>query len=200
MSDKINPKIPALFGITLLSLSLLNNRYLSLFSETHNIMFSLYLRGLGMGFIFTPLSAMALSGIPREKMAQASGLYNVLRQIGGSFGVALMGTLLTNRTIFHMTMYGQAVGKYSSAAQNVSIGLSRYAQNAVGGTLDLSLKRAQALIQYHMSLQAFVSAVDDDFFIAAVITFLCVIPILLLRYRKKKKTTGPAEPKMVAID
>jgi DHA2 family multidrug resistance protein len=200
MSDKINPKIPALFGITLLSLSLLNNRYLSLFSETHNIMFSLYLRGMGMGFIFTPLSAMALSGIPREKMAQASGLYNVLRQIGGSFGVALMGTLLTSRTIFHMTMYGQAVGKYSSAAQNVGINLSRYAQNAVSGTMDLSLKRAQALIQYHMNLQAFVSAVDDDFFIAAVITFLCVIPILLLRYKKKKKMTGLAAPKIVAID
>ena len=200
MSDKINPKIPALFGIILLSFSLLINRNLSLFSETQSIMLSLYLRGMGMGFIFTPLSAIALSEIPREKMAQASGLYNVLRQIGGSFGVAIMGTLLTSRTIYHMTVYGQAVGKYSSAAQSTVVGLSRYAQHAVGGTMDLSLKRAQALIQYHMSLQAFVSAVDDDFFIAAIITFLCVIPILLLRYKKKKKTTGPQTHQMAAID
>jgi len=200
MSDKINPKIPALFGIILLSFSLLINRNLSLFSETQNIMLSLYLRGMGMGFIFTPLSAIALSEIPREKMAQASGLFNVLRQIGGSFGVAIMGTLLTNRTIYHMTLYGQAIGKYSSSAQHVVTDLSRYTQHAVGGTMELSLKRAQALVQYHMSLQAFVSAVDDDFFIAAVITFCCVIPILLLRYKKKKKKTGLAEHKMIAID
>jgi DHA2 family multidrug resistance protein len=56
--------------------------------------------------------------------------------------------------------------------------------------------RAQALLVYNVSQQAFVSAVDDDFFVAAAITIVCVIPVLLLRY---KKPTGPRE-KVVAID
>lgn len=200
LADRINPKIPALIGIVILSLSLLNNHYLSLFSETQNVMVSLYLRGIGMGMIFTPLSAIALSEVPREKMAQASGLYNVLRQIGGSFGVALMGTLLTDRTTFHMTLYGEAVNKYSPAVKNVIGGLARHAQQATGGSVEYSIQRAQALIQYHMGLQAFVSAVDDDFFIAAAITFLCVFPILFLRYKKKKKMDGPPAHKVVALE
>ncbi len=186
LSDKTNPKMLALFGIVMLSFSLFVNRYLSLFSETSSIMVSLYLRGIGMGFIFTPLSALSLSEIPRERMAQASGLFNVLRQIGGSFGVALMGTLLTLRTTFHATIYGESVAKSSPITQNIMLALGRFAQQAVGGTPALSAMRAQALVGYDLAQQAFVSAVDDDFYVAAAITILCVIPILFLRKRKKK--------------
>ncbi|MCL4512187.1 MAG: DHA2 family efflux MFS transporter permease subunit [Bacteroidetes bacterium] len=196
LSDRVNPKIPAIIGILLLGSSLFVNRYLSLFSETSSIMVSLYLRGLGMGLMFTPLSTIALSEIPRERMAQASGLFNVLRQIGGSFGVAIMGTLLTERTIFHTTMYGEAVNKYSPVAHNVMLGLQRFSQQAVGGTMALSSMRAEALVVYNLSQQAFVSAVDDDFFVAALITFLCIVPILFLRYKRKK---GPGE-KIVAME
>ncbi|MFZ1082131.1 MAG: DHA2 family efflux MFS transporter permease subunit [Candidatus Kryptoniota bacterium] len=195
LSDKTDPKMLALFGIVILSLSLFVNRFLSLFSETSSIMISLYLRGVGMGFIFTPLSALSLSEIPREKMAQASGLFNVLRQIGGSFGVALMGTLLTMRTTFHTTVYGESATMASPVTQNILLGLRRFAQQAVGGTSSLSATRAQALVGYHLSQQAFVSAVDDDFFVAAIITFLCVVPILFLR--SKKKATGQ---KIVAME
>ncbi len=187
LSDKTNPKMLALFGIVMLALSLFVNRYLSLFSERPSIMISLYLRGVGLGFIFTPLSAVSLSEIPREKMAQASGLFNVLRQIGGSFGVAIMGTLLTMRTTFHTTMYGESVVESSPVTQHVLRGMERFAQQAVGGPLSEAAVRAQALIGYHLTLQAFVSAVDDDFFIAAVITLLCVVPILFLRRKKKQK-------------
>jgi len=185
LSDKMNPKILSLFGIVMLALSLFVNQYLSLFSERSSIMISLYLRGIGLGFIFSPMSTLALSDISREKMAQASGLFNVLRQIGGSFGVAIMGTLLTMRTDFHATIYGESVAKSSPMTQNVLLGLKQFAQQAVGGTSSLATMRAQALVGYNLSLQAFISAVDDDFLIAALITILCVIPILLLRNRKK---------------
>lgn len=187
LSDKINPKIPAFIGIVLLASSLYVNRVLSLFSETHTIMFSLYLRGFGMGLIFTPLSAMALSDIPRDKMAQASGLFNVLRQVGGSFGVALMGTLLTDRTIYHNNFYGEVINKYSPATKNILTGLTNYSQHVVGGTTAVSVMRANALIIYNLSQQSFVSAVDDDFLVASLITIICLLPILFLRYKKKKE-------------
>ena len=196
LADKINPKIPAFIGILLLALSLFINHFLSLFSETSSIMLSLYLRGLGMGWIFTPLSTLALSEIPKERMAQASGLYNVLRQIGGSFGVAIMGTLLTDRTIFHSTLYGQAINQYSPITKNILSGLTRFSQQTVGGNYAASALRANALIVYHLSQQAFVSAVDDDFFIASLITALCIVPILFLRYKKKNKTGQ----KVISID
>jgi len=187
LSDKVNPKYLSLYGVIVLALSLFSNHFLSLFSETHSVMISIYLRGLGMGFIFTPLSSLSLSDIPKEKMARASGLYNVLRQVGGSFGVAIMGTLLTNRTAFHETVYGEAVNRYSPAVQNALVGLKSFAQQAVGGNVAASSARAQALIAYNVGQQAFVSAVDDDFFIAAAITLLCVVPVLLLRTGRKKE-------------
>jgi len=201
LSDKMNPKILSLFGIIMLALSLFVNQYLSLFSEKSSIMVSLYLRGVGLGFIFSPMSTLALSEISREKMAQASGLFNVLRQIGGSFGVAIMGTLLTMRTDFHTIIYGESVAQSSPTTQNILLGLRQFAEQTVGGTSSLASMRAQALVGYNLSLQAFISAVDDDFLIAALITILCVIPILFLRNRKKRTMErGMSSEKVAAMD
>jgi DHA2 family multidrug resistance protein len=196
LSDKINPKFPAMLGIVLLAISLFMNHFLSLFSEVPSVMFSLYLRGLGMGFIFTPLSALALSEISREKMAQASGLFNVLRQVGGSFGVALMGTLLTNRTTFYLSIYGASVDRSSPVVKNILRGLNSFAVQTVGGDASLSAMRAQALLIYQVSQQAFVSAIDDDFFLAALITAICIVPVIFLRKSKKKAKTE----KIIALD
>ncbi len=186
LSDKVNPKIPAILGILFLATSLYLNGFLSEFSELHQIMISLYLRGIGMGLVFTPLSTIALSGIHRNKMAQASGLFNVIRQIGGSFGIAMLGTLLTQRTIFHSAIYGQAVDPYSPAYRNATYAIQHFAQQVTGGTFGLAAMRANALLGSHIGNQAFIDAINDDFWIAAVITVLGAIPILFLRTKKQR--------------
>jgi MFS transporter, DHA2 family, multidrug resistance protein len=187
LSDRVNPKVPAVIGIVTLAFSLYLNSSLSIFSERDQIMVSLYIRGFAMGLLFTPLSTIALSGIARNKMAQASGLFNVIRQIGGSFGVAIVGTMLTRRIIFHGAMYGQAIDQYSASFQHMAYGLQRFAQQAVGGTGAESAARAKALLGSHLAQQAFVQAVNDDFLLAAGITIIGVIPIMFLRTKKKKK-------------
>ncbi|HTY01108.1 MAG TPA: DHA2 family efflux MFS transporter permease subunit, partial [Bacteroidota bacterium] len=128
LSDRVNPKLPAIIGITLLALSLYLNGFLSLLSEHHQIMLMLYIRGFAMGLVFTPLSTMALSGVPRHKMAQASGLFNVIRQVGGSFGVAIIGTMLTRRVIYHSAMFGQAVNAQSPEFSRAAAALAHHAQ------------------------------------------------------------------------
>lgn len=193
VSDKFSPKIPAIIGILLLGISLYMNGFMSLSTERSQIMLTLIIRGVAMGLLFTPLSALALSEIPREKMAQASGLFNVIRQIGGSFGVAIMGTMLTRRMIYHSAMYGQAVDRTDPVYQNLVRGLQHFAQQAVGGPTAVASMRANALIASHVAQQAFVQAIDDDFLIAAVITFVGLIPIFLLRSRKKK-SAGSQRP------
>jgi len=186
LSDKVNPKIPAILGILFLATSLYLNGFLSEFTELRQIMISLYLRGIGMGLVFTPLSTIALSGIHRNKMAQASGLFNVIRQIGGSFGIAMLGTLLTQRTIFHSAIYGQAVDPYSPAYRNATYAIQHFAQQVTGGTFGLAAMRANALLGSHIGNQAFIDAINDDFWIAAVITVLGAIPILFLRTKKQR--------------
>ncbi len=185
LSDRMNPKIPAIVGIILLTLSLYLNSFLSLFSEHAQIMFPLYLRGFAMGLLFTPLSTIALSDIPKHKIAQATGLFNVIRQIGGSFGVAILGTLLIRRQIFHSTIYGQQINQYSPAFKHISYGLQHFAQQSVGGTMAEASQRAGALISSHLAQQSFVQSVNDDFLFAAVVVFLGIVPLLLIRMRKK---------------
>ena len=192
LSDRVSPKIPAVIGIILLGLSLYLNSFLSLFSEHAQIMMPLYIRGIGMGLVFAPLSAIALSEIPRHKMAQASGLFNVIRQIGGSFGVAILGTLLTQRTIFHMTMYGQTVNPYSPAFQHTSSILQRFVQHTVGGTVTAAALRVRSILGSHIAAQAFVDAINDDFLIAAAITIIGVVPIFFLKARTRKQKTEMA--------
>lgn len=197
LSDRVNPKLPAVVGITFLALSLYLNSSLSLFSERDQIMVSLYIRGFALGLLFTPLSTIALSGISRHKMAQASGLFNVIRQIGGSFGVAIVGTMLTRRIMLHSAVYGQAVDVYSPSFQHVLYGLQNFAQHALGGTAQEAATRARALLGSHIGQQAFVQAVNDDFLLAAGITALGVIPILFLKTKRRRKGDGKT---IAAID
>ncbi|MGB9893957.1 MAG: drug:proton antiporter, partial [Candidatus Saccharicenans sp.] len=169
-----------------MTLSFYLNHLLSLFSEEHQIMAALIVRGFGMGLLFTPISTMALAQIPPRKMAQASGMFNVIRQIGGSFGVAMFGTLMTERVIFHTTNFGAAVDSYSPVFKNISLKLQHFAQQALGGGLSEATSRAKYLLLSHISNQAVVTAITDDFLIAAGITISCLLFLLLLKSPKRK--------------
>lgn len=192
MTDKMNPKIIAIAGILLLAWSWYLNALLSLFSMPAEIELSIYLRGLGMALIFTPLSTIALTDIGKRDMAQASGMFNVIRQVGRSFGVAIIGTLLTERTLFHTAIDGQAMNRYSPVYQNVLAGLKRFATGMLGAPPGLGAQRAKALVLSHVSKQAVVQATDDAFLFAFAVMIFCVVPILFLRTRRKKPSVQSA--------
>ncbi len=194
LSDRVDARIPAAIGIILLGISMYLNYFLSLFSMHSQIMLPLYLRGFAMGLMFTPLSTLALTNVQKNKMAQASGLFNVIRQVGGSFGVAMFGTLLTRRLIFHTASYGMAVNDHSASFQKVIRGLELFSQHAIGGSIPQSILRGRALIIGHLMKQAFVSAVNDAFLVAGVITIVCLVPIFFLR--RKRSGVGVRAPAM----
>ncbi len=187
IADKVNPKMPVIVGIIALTLSFYINGFLSYLTEHSYIMFSLYLRGLGMGLMFTPLSAVALLDIPREKMAQASGLINVIRQIGGSFGVAVFATILTSRVSYHAERFGQAMQSHSPIFQQVTHNLTGYITHVAGSPAGDAIKQSQYLLFSNVSRQAFIQGVDDNFLLAAVITLIGGIPVVLLHTQKKKQ-------------
>ena len=188
LSDKVDPRIPAGIGIVLLAFSLFINSSLSMYSEHHQIMLALYIRGFAMGLMFTPLNMTALSNVPKHKIGQASGLFNIIRQLGGSFGIAFMSTMLLRRTIYHMSTYSQMVNPQSDAYRAVAQHLTRFSMNAVGGNQTVSAMRANALIASHISTQSFIRAVGDDFMVAAIITIVALGPILFLRTKKREKS------------
>jgi len=187
ISGKINAKIPMIFGILLMSFSFYLNAHLSFLTEHDAIMLPLYLRGLGMGIIFSALMAVSLVDIPKEKMAQASGISNVVRQLGGSFGVAILATLLSTRVTYHTQMYGGAMQANSPAYQTVVKDMNESFVHYAGSLPTEARKQSQYMVVANVTKQAYIQGINDDFMIAAGMTLLGGIPIIFLRVRKKKK-------------
>ena len=199
-ADKTNPKIPVIIGIIALTASFYINSFLSYLTEHWYIMLSLYLRGFGLGLMFTPLSAVSLLDIPRDKMAQASGLINVIRQIGGSLGVAIFATILTSRVAYHTQMYGQAIQSDSPVFSQVTHGLTGHIMHTAGSSVSEAMSQGSFLLMRHVSTQAFIQGVDDDFLISAVVTLLGGIPVVLLHTKKKKEKIARKKAEMAQSD
>ena len=185
MSDKFSPKFPIILGVVLLGLSFILNSQLTYLSENNFVMLSLYIRGFAMGIVFTPLSNLSLLTIPREKMAQASGISNTIRQFGGSLGVAMFTTLLISRVNFHSQMYGAAIQSGSQQFKNVASDLAFYAQQHVGSNMATAVQQSKYMILSHVNKQAYIQGIDDDFWIAALITLVGVLPIIIMRSKKQ---------------
>jgi DHA2 family multidrug resistance protein len=186
VSDNWSPKAPMIIGIIALAFSFFLNSQLSFLSEHNFIMLSLYLRGFGMGIIYTPLSALSLLTMPRDKMAQASGITNTIRQLGGSLGVAMFTTLLSTRINFHSQMYGAAIQTGSPEFRNTATHLAYFAQQHVGGNMATAVQQGKYMLMSHIGKQAYIQGIDDDFWIAAMITLLGLIPVLIMRSGNKK--------------
>jgi DHA2 family multidrug resistance protein len=185
--DRYNGKIPPLIGLGLLALTFYQFSFLSLFSERAQIMIPLYIRGVAMGLIFSPLTTVALSEIGNRQMAQASGLINVIRQIGGSIGVALFGTILTRRTIYHAEVYGSQLNSYSESYTNTMHRLSHFIIESAGGTVRDAAVKGESIIGMFVQKQAFVQAVDDVFLLAAFVLLISMVPVFFLRTKGRKK-------------
>ena len=184
LMQRINPKVFIVSGILLMALSFYMNYYLSFLTEKWYIMLSLYLRGLGMGLLFTPLLTLSLVNIRNSDMAQASSITNIVRQMGGSFGVAIFSHLLTQRTAFHTQRYGEALNYTGDVYRQTLHSLSRFIEHTGGRTPDTAKEVAEMLILKRIDLEGYISAINDDFFIAFIVTLLCVVPVLFLRTKK----------------
>lgn len=186
MTDKLNPKIPIFFGILLTFFSMYLYKDLSLTTEYNQIMLPLVTRGFGLGFMFIPLSTLAINDIEKSKMAQATGLFNTIRQVGGSFGVAILGSLLSRRIIYHTEMFSQSIDQNSAAYKHILYNLGYFVQQSLGSNGNQKMTQAKSLVIQNLANQAFVQGIADDFIIGAIITLFIFIPLFFLRYKKKK--------------
>jgi MFS transporter, DHA2 family, multidrug resistance protein len=187
MSDKISPKIPGLIGVVLLAFSFFLNSRLSYLTEIKYIMLSLYIRGCAMGLMFTALSTVSLLEIPREKMAQASGISNSIRQLGGSLGVAILATLLTVRMTYHSQIYGGMLNQRSEVYQTTLINIENHLQHDTGSSSADAARQSQVILLSNLNKQAYIQGINDDFLLAGIISLIGGIPIFFLHTKKSKQ-------------
>ncbi len=186
-SGRINPKFLIIGGLLLLAFSFYLNSEMSYLTEHGFIMTTLYLRGVAMGIVFAPLTAAAVVDIPRHKMGQASGLLNVIRQVGGSFGVAILTTILTIRVTYHSQSFGEMIQSNSPAFHAALRNIGYFINNNAGSAGNLVDKQSQYILMSHVTRQSFVQAIDDDFLLAALITLVSAVPVIFLKIGRKGK-------------
>lgn len=187
LGQKINPKILIAAGLILMAASFYLNFFLSFLTEKWYIMMSLYLRGIGMGILFTPLLTLSLANIKSDMMAQASSITNIIRQMGGSFGVAIFSHILTQRTGYHTQRYSEALNYTGEVYQQTIENLSLFARQTAGATAQTAQTLAEQMIVKRLDLEAYIGGINDDFFIAFIVTLLCLLPIIWLHRVKQIK-------------
>jgi MFS transporter, DHA2 family, multidrug resistance protein len=145
-------------------------------------------QGVGFSCIFVALSTAALVAIPKPRMTSATGLYNLIRQLGGSVGTAIFASMLTSqqqaahaRLMEHLNPYSPAFSLRLQQVQSalVSRGLDQW--HAQSGALGLF----QGMVSRHAAMLAF----NNTFFIAGVLVFLCLPLVLLLK--RPRTDLGP---------
>jgi DHA2 family multidrug resistance protein len=151
-----------------------------------------FVQGIGIGFIFVPLNTVALANIQREKMGNATVLLNVVRNLGGGIGVALMATTLARRGQEHQTaMVAHLQAGDPETSERLRMWTSHFA--AQGGDAFTAQKRAIGALYHEVTQQAQLLAVADVFWVLFLLFCgsLGLLP-LLRRVRIGPATTTTA--------
>lgn len=137
------------------------------------------IQGVGLGAIFVPLSTAALGVIPKERMGNASGIYNLMRNIGGSFGIAVATTLLSRRGQLHQAHLVPHVNPFDAGAQER---MAAVAQAFAAGGSDPVTAGQQALgaIYAQVQQQASYMAYMDNFWLMAILFVLLLLTLPFL--------------------
>ena len=168
LSGKVNPKTMIAFGILVSIVGCYMMTGFNLNISSHSLMLPLLLQGLGIGFIFAPLSAIAFTTLPSELATEAAGIYSLIRSLGASVGISLVTTYFARSTQASWDHLRGFVQPFNPA-------LTQY-------LAPLHLKpdgAGLAVIAQQVSLQAQMSGLIAAFWLITL-SFLVMIPLLLL--------------------
>ena len=137
-------------------------------------------RGAGMGLQFVPLSLLALGTLDPRQLAQGAGLYNLMRQLGGSFGIAILATFLQRRTVLHAARIGEHVSPLAMATQErmQSIHQALVARGVSGTSADTA---AIGILKGTVIKQAYLASYVDLFVATACIALAGVLLVFLFQ-------------------
>ncbi|HEY2153489.1 MAG TPA: DHA2 family efflux MFS transporter permease subunit [Vicinamibacterales bacterium] len=167
-------------GFTLLWLSWLN-----LQAGYWDIFWPQLLQGVGMSLLFVPLTTVSMDSIPREKMGNATSLFNLMRNIGGSVGIAMTGTMLARNNQKTTSMLGSNVTAFDPSSQSILYQL-KAGFMAAGADITTATERAYAAVFGMVQRQATMVSFVSIFQLLGVL-FIAIIPLVLLMKRPKSR-------------
>ncbi len=164
--DRFGAKLPTLSGLALVAWGTWKLGTINLDMSNTTIIYYMALRSLGMGLSFMPITAAGMNTVPQHLIARASALNNVIRQIAGSLGIAVLTATMQNRQAFHFARLSEAVSVDSAASSFLGL-VQGYLSSAIDGTS--SKAAAVYVLNGLVARESLVKAIDDTFILAAII-------------------------------
>src|ERR1035437_10164030 len=143
-----------------------------------------FINGFAGGFVFVPLTTMAMGLLRKQEIGNAAGIYNLMRNIGGSIGIASVTTLLVRGAQTHQNYLAANVSAGNPTAMALLQGLQ--AKFSLGGASAYSAhQEAMGALYRSVQQQASLLAYADNFRLLGFLSLLCVPLVLLFQPVKK---------------
>ena len=162
----------------------------TLASGTDDFFWPLVIRGFGMALLFVPLTTLAMQDLKGPEIGQGSGLNNMSRQLGGSFGIAALTTLIHVRAGFHRSNLLTNINEYNPSFTQKLNGLISNFMAKGASFIDAKLMAMKA-IEGTVIKQTMLLTYNDAYWVAGLV-MLCSIPLLYLQ-KFKKNTNIPVD-------
>lgn len=188
LMQKFDPRLLLGVGLVLFAASSLLSSSMTNLSSGPEFLLSNLVRALGQPLIMVPLSTLTTGDINPEEAAPASSLFNMMRNLGGSVGVAMASTFLTRREQLHSSRIGEAVSMVSPVVQERLNQLTQMF-TIKGADPTLALQEATKMLDRIVRRESYVQAYNDAFLMLSFVVLLSVIAVVFL---KKTASTGDA--------
>ena len=188
--NKVGPRILVFIGLALNAWSFWQLAHLTGQVGPWDIFWPQIWSGAGTSILFVAIATAALATIPKPRMTAATGLYNVVRQVAASIGIAVAATQLSYGTSRYHDVLAEHVTAYGEGTR-LFLQRMTAAMRAAGADPVTAAKRAVAILDGRVTRQAVVLAYNHIFELAAVLFVVAIPLVLLLRHRTPKDEIQP---------
>jgi DHA2 family multidrug resistance protein len=185
----VNPQLLIILGVAAFSTSAWMMAHYTLDTNSNGVVAALLVQGVGFAMLMVPLNTLALANIPRHKMTDATGLNSLMRQIGGSIGLAVFATLLSRFGVAGRAAVGNHLVT-SNADVLTRMAALRAGMVARGFDSTTAEGMATQLMAGLVARQGMVLAFEKIFLLAGI-CFLVVLP--LVYFLRRPGATAPAK-------
>ncbi len=177
VSKRMDPRWMIAIGLIITAASVFQMSHFDLDCSFSNFIWPRVVQGIGLAFLFIPVNTAAFASMPKERLNEGTGLFNLMRNLGGSFGIAIVATLLSRREQLQQAHLTEQLNPFNPNFQARMQGLQRM---AVAQGMDAAGAQHQAvgLLSGLMQRNAMMNAFVEDFWMLGVM-MLALLPLLL---------------------
>src|SRR5438270_133597 len=180
LTAKIDNRWLIVFGFVLFAVASLWFGEVNLSIGQWTFLWAIIISGFGSGCVFVPLSTTTMAFLKNEEIGNASGLYNLLRNIGGSIGISVVNTIVARHEQLHRSELVHSLNPGRVEVQGTIRGMQGYL-SAQGASPTQALHRAYGLLAQDVNVQARMWSYVDDFRYMALVCFGCMPIVFALK-------------------